>query len=510
MDLLLVNNFLNENYIPNYLLNVNNKIFLYYNIQYWIKYVSRIFLFINSKYNDITNFYIKYFLHEYEKNIIIINNENNENNENNLFIYNILNKLINYDIKDLLISNLSIVPNQKIDFNLLNCTNINETYIFTYGNKYHYNFKNKIIKTDNNNGNVVGTYLIKNYKIDQQDEKNLNINMEEFLNNLGLMNEIKLEKIIELYNINTYLHYINKHINISNNFYYDYINENNKILKKSKNMISNNNIKKEIIFYKYIQNYEKVKYLFPKLLHFYENAYTIEYNIDYKKLLFLNNNNNTIVENEKIILLLVNTLNIIHNTESINISKLEFLNNLKIETYQKIINSVKIIEPILETFPNFKKVNNVFINSFQDLIDKFSKFIFNYYDTLNINQYHLIHGNSYFSNIFINSKQNILFIEPKGYYGNTQIYGLKDSDYSKILLSTYIYNNFTIESITNDELIFHNSKIELSNIFIKKHFNKIHFILLVLELFKLAEYNKNDPFTCILCYYYGLYLGTLL
>jgi hypothetical protein len=103
-----------------------------------------------------------------------------------------------------------------------------------------------------------------------------------------------------------------------------------------------------------------------------------------------------------------------------------------------------------------------------------------------------------------------LFIEPKGCYGNTQNYGLKDYDYSKILLSTYIYNNFDIDSISNDEICFHNSKIELSNIFIQKHFNKIHFILSVLELFKLAEYNKNDPFTCILCYYYGLYLGTLL
>ena len=45
----------------------------------------------------------------------------------------------------------------------------------------------------------------------------------------------------------------------------------------------------------------------------------------------------------------------------------------------------------------------------------------------------------------------------------------------------------------------------------KKGFlNKIHFILSVLHLFKLAECNKNDPFTSILCYYYGLYLGTLL
>ena len=514
MDLLLFNNSSNSsksNNIPEYLLNINNKNILYYNIFYWMKYVSRIFLIIDSKYNKITYFYIKYFLAIYEKKIIIINDENiNTNvNTNNSFINNILNNLlIKYEIKDLLISNMSIIPNQKIDFNLLNSKNENDIYIFTYGNKYQYNFENKIIKTNENNGNVIGIYLIKNYKHNQINNDELYTNFDNYLNNFGKMYEIKIEKINDYTDLDTYtINYQNKNINIFNTFDYDYIIENNKILKKSKNEGLNNSIKREIIFYKYIQKYEKLLNLFPKLLHFYENAYVIEYNIDYKKLLFIHN---TINENEKIILGLLNSLNILHNNSGINISKLEFINNLKIETYQEIINSVKMIDPILQSFPRFKKVNNIFVDSFQTIIDKFSKFIFNYYNTLDIYQYNLIHGNPYFSNILINDEQNILFIEPKGCYGNTQNYGLKDYDYSKILLSTYIYNNFNIDSISNDEICFHNSKIELSNIFIQKYFNKIHFILSVLQLFKLAEYNKNDPFTCILCYYYGLYLGTLL
>ena len=510
MDLLLFNNSSNSsksNNIPEYLLNINNKNSLYYSIFYWIKYVSRIFLIINSKYNKITCFYIKYFLTIYEKKIIIINDENE--NINNSFIQNIFNNmLIKYEIKDLLISNTSIIPNQKIDFNLLNSKNENDIYIFTYGNKYQYNFENKIIKTNENNGNIIGIYLIKNYKYNQISNEELNINFENYLNNLGKMYEIKIEKMDDYSILDIYTTiYQNKNINIINNLNYDYIFDNKKILKKSKIEGVNNSIKREIIFYKYIQKYEKLLNLFPKLLHFYENAYVIEYDTDYKKLLFINNNTN---ENEKIIIRLLYSLNILHNNSGINISKLEFINNLKIETYQEIINSVKIIDPIIQTFHRFKKVNNIFVDSFQKIIDKFSKFIFNYYNTLDIYQYNLIHGNPYFSNILINTEQNILFIEPKGCYGNTQNYGLKDYDYSKILLSTYIHNNFNIDSISNDEICFHNSKIELSNIFIQKHFNKIHFILSVLELFKLAEYNKNDPFTCILCYYYGLYLGTLL
>jgi hypothetical protein len=522
MDLLLFNNSSNSSKsfnIPDYLLNINNKNSLYYNVFYWIKYVSRIFLIIHSKYNKITCFYIKYFLAIYEKKIIILNDENENQNQyiytnsntntSYLFIQNIINNLlIKYEIKDLLISNTSIIPSQKIDFDSLNSKNENDIYIFTYGNKYQYNFENKIIKTIEFNGNVIGIYLIKNYKQNQINNEQQYANFEYYLNNLGKMYEIKIEKINDYSDIDFYTNnYQNKNINIFNTFNYDYVTENNKILKKSKYEGFNNSIKREIIFYKYIQKYDKLLNLFPKLLHFYENAYVIEYDTNYKKLLFINNN---IIENEKIIIRILDLLNILHNNSGINLSKLEFINNLKIETYQEIINSVKIIDPILQTFPKFKKVNNIFVDSFQTIIDKFSKFIFNYYNTLDIYQYNLIHGNSYFSNILINTEQNILFIEPKGCFGNTQNYGLKDYDYSKILLSTYIYNNFDIDSISNDEICFHNSKIELSNIFIQKYFNKIHFILSVLQLFKLAEYNKNDPFTCILCYYYGLYLGTLL
>ena len=510
MDLLLISNHynpLNKYNVPNYLLNIDTKNCLYYNIHYWIKYVSRIFLVIHTKYKNITYMYIKYFLQEYEKNIIIIIDDNE--NVNSSFIITIINnKLINYEINDLLISTIYTLPDQKIDFNFLSSKNTNKVYIFTYEYNYLYNFENKIIKTNKNNGNVIGIYLIKNYKFHQIDDTIIHTYFEDYLNNLGVMFEVKLEKIKDYNNIDIDTNYLHKNININNICYYDYIIENNKILKKSKQIILNNSIKREIIFYKYIQKYDKLQYLFPKLLHFYENAYVIEYNIDYKKLVFINNN--THQENERIILKLLDTLNILHNTQSINLPKLEFLNNLKIETYQEIINSIKIIDPILQSFPKFKKINNIYIDSFQKIIDKFSKFIFNYYDTLDTYQYFLIHGNAYFSNILINNEENILFIEPKGYYGNTQTYGLKEYDYSKILLSIYIYNYFNIENISNDELTFHNSKIELSNLFIKKHFNKIHYILLVLQLFKLAEYNKNDPFNCILCYYYGLYLGTLL
>ena len=51
------------------------------------------------------------------------------------------------------------------------------------------------IRTKKNNGNVSGIYLIKNYKHDNLTNEELNINFENYLNNLGKMYEIKIEKM---------------------------------------------------------------------------------------------------------------------------------------------------------------------------------------------------------------------------------------------------------------------------------------------------------------------------
>jgi len=504
MDLLLLDNLSyieNSPNIPKYLININEENCLQYIIYYWDKYVERFFLTINSKYNVITIFYIKNFLKKYEKKIIIINND----------IENIEKKIMDYEIKDLLLlSNLSIIPNQKIEFDIINSIKTNDTYIFTHGNTYQYYFDKKNIESTNNNGNVIGLYLIKNYKKIETNKINFDKNIELYINQMNLLQEIKLDKLINYENNykikNISILFKNKKINLINNTLYDYKIENNKIFKKYKNDMQDNSIKQEILFYNYIQKYEKIKNLFPKLIHSYESGYLIEKNINFFKIDFTKNN---LFENEEKIVNIFNKLNFLHNNSSINISKLEFYNNLKIEIHQSVINSIEIIKPILDNFPKFKKVNNIYVDSFEKIIEKCSKLIFSYYDSYDVYEYNLIHGNLYFNNILINDNK-LLFTEPKGYYGKTQFYGLKEHDYSKILLSIYINNYFTIESISNKEICFDISKIEVSNIFIKKYFNKIHFMLMVLELFKLAQINKNDILTSIICYYYGLYLGTLL
>ena len=88
---------------------------MYYIINYWSKYSKRIFLVINSKFNKITELYIKNFLSKIEDNIIILNYDNNDGTAYTLnYLFN--KKLKDYNINNLLISWCDIYPLENIHF----------------------------------------------------------------------------------------------------------------------------------------------------------------------------------------------------------------------------------------------------------------------------------------------------------------------------------------------------------------------------------------------------------
>jgi hypothetical protein len=128
-------------------------------------------------------------------------------------------------------------------------------------------------------------------------------------------------------------------------------------------------------------------------------------------------------------------------------------------------------------------------------------------------------GDCNFSNILINPHDisDIVFIDPRGYYGETKIHGVIEYDISKILYAISGYDKFNakyfnIESIDleNNILKFNIESIIFERNIINKYFNKVHKAFMVIHWLSLAEYNKNNIWKCIASYYYGLYLGTLL
>jgi hypothetical protein len=60
-----------------------------------------------------------------------------------------------------------------------------------------------------------------------------------------------------------------------------------------------------------------------------------------------------------------------------------------------------------------------------------------------------IHGDCQFNNILIGPEKEILFIDPRGYYGTYDIYGIPEYDDAKIAFALSGYDNFDSMKITS-------------------------------------------------------------
>ena len=518
-----------HNTIPKYLINIDNYNGLYHLITYWNQYANNIYLVINSKYNNITNFYIKNLLTNYQEKIKIINYDNSDGTA-----YTI-NYILNNDLKDNIINNLLITwcdlyPIHNINFNKIKKSkNDNNIYIFTNGNKCRYklNDNNEIINCNStSDGNIIGIYYFQNYKKFTLDDNCINNDIVSYLNNIGQIFNYKLDSIIDYGDEDKILD-IFKNSNKSYNFNCRYFNnieiiENNKLFKKGINDKGKEIIKYEKNWYEYINNLNnnEITDILPKIYNIYEYGFIMEYKINYIPVYkyLIDNENNTDIK-IKVLNNIIKKLDKIHQIEKIEVSKLVFFNNLKKEIYDKIIERRNIILDLINHFNIIETVNNVKIDTFENILNKCKNIILTYYETIEEYQYSIILGDCQFSNILIDpsNNDNIVFIDPRGYYGNSMIHGPSDYDYAKILYGISGFDNFNFDhfnlkniDLENKSIQFNIDGIYYDKKFINHYFNKVHKAYLVVIWLSLAEYNKNNIWKCLASYYYGLYLGTLL
>jgi len=114
------------------------------------------------------------------------------------------------------------------------------------------------------------------------------------------------------------------------------------------------------------------------------------------------------------------------------------------------------------------------------------------------------------SNILIDNDK-LWFIDPRGYFGNTKLFGLKEYDISKIIYSLsgfdqinnnnhfFIINDFNIDTNINNNI---DNYLQLFS----SYDTTILISMTVLHWFGLSDYSKNNIHKCISSYYYGIYL----
>jgi beta-phosphoglucomutase-like phosphatase (HAD superfamily) len=488
---------LTEN-IPKILVTYNNNCLLNNIINYWRSYTEKIVVIINKSYNEIVKFYLDLLDVEYE----IINVELVNNYENSYTLNNALSKeeFLN---KKILITWCDIYPNVELDKDMFNDKNI----IFTYKNygRYEAN-KNTLIKKEY--GNVIGIYYFSNFTYLSKFTPLMDL-CDCYKTNYGDFETFEIGDLVDIGDMDKLISHINTQ---SDKYITRYFNticdiKDDKLHKKSTCEYGNIIINKELNFYKYHKNF-KFK---PIIYEFDETSFIMEKIENARQLISYFNE----CLQSKQFDIIKNCLNIIenlHEQEKKVVDHEQLLKDINIEFKSKIIDRLGKISPILNYFSFLKKINNLPIQiTHTDIIKKLSNNIILFF-TENTKYYCTIHGDCHLSNILIDINENYYLIDPRGYFGETNIFGINYYDISKILYSLSGFDELNNRKnhyfiIENDNIIVNiNNNMDNYLVLFEKYNLPILIDMVILHWFGLAEYSKNNIHKCVSAYYYGIYL----
>lgn len=485
-------------YIPKILVTYNNNCLLNNIINYWKRYTNKFIVIINKIYNFLVKFYLDLLEIEYE----IINVELVNNYENSYTLNKALSKekFLN---KKILITWCDIYPNIELDKYIFDDQNI----IFTYKNYGRYEaHKNTLIKKEH--GNVIGIYYFSKFSYLSEFTPLMDL-CDCYKTNFGNFDTFEILDLVDIGDMDKLINYIN----IKNDKYITrYFNticdvDDNKLHKKSTCDYGNTIIEKELNFYKYHNNY-KFK---PIIYEIDKNSFIMEKIHNSRQVISYFNE----CLQSKQFDIIKNCLSIIenlHEQEKQIVNSNILLKDINIEFKTKIINRLNKISSILNYFSFIKSINNLPIRTTHtEIIQQLSNNIISFF-LQNTTKYCTIHGDCHLSNILIDINEKYYLIDPRGYFGETDIFGIDYYDIGKILYSLSGFdelNNrknhyFIIEN--GNILVNINNNMDNYLVLFEKYNIPILIDMVILHWLGLAEYSKNNIHKCVSAYYYGIYL----
>jgi beta-phosphoglucomutase-like phosphatase (HAD superfamily) len=484
--------------IPKLLVNIDNLNILNKITNYWGRYSNKFVVIIDSKYNGIVDFYLRTSGIEYE----IINVDCNNGEENSYTLHHALNHE-KYMNKKLLITWCDIYPDSIIQEHLFSDKNI----IFTYKNYGRYDaIDNKIIKKPY--GNIIGIYYFSSYQHITIFEPKMDI-CDCYKKNFGDFVTYEIETLTDIGDYQKLCYYIHsKKQTYSTRYFNELIDISDNVLeKRSTCSYGNSIITNEMAFYKY-NSLDNV----PEIVEFGTDFFRMK-KIENARTIIDIFNSSDIELQKRFICNILCELEKIHRLEQITVSKTVLLQDIKIEFYDKVLQRLDNIQPLLSYFNRIKSVNNIHIKyDHTYIIDKIYKNIKTYMLENEIT-YNTIHGDPHMSNILMDSHNKLWFIDPRGYFGNTKLFGWKEYDIGKLIYSLSgfdeINNNdnhfFIIDDKNNIDTNITNNIDNYLHIF-EKYDKNMLINMTILHWFGLTDYSKNNIHKCISSYYYGIYL----
>lgn len=277
------------------------------------------------------------------------------------------------------------------------------------------------------------------------------------------------------------------------------------LIKKAKNEYGKKKIETEIKFYKFILN-NNIPLNIPTISKLTDHSIEMEYLQNYKPLqeIFYELPHQ---KQKKIYQNILSNISVLHTHKEQLIDPREYEALIKEEVYTKIVNRISKVKKVLDKH-KYTTVNNTKVGH----IEKYCEQIYTYLTDNIKHQRHTlcpIHGDIHLGNVLIEPTTcNIKFIDPRGYFGTRQIYGMKEYDYAKLLFGTVGYSVF-------DTMVIDNLDTSASNInipFIKKfepylsfNTNKyVKYLMLSIWLGNCSSFTNENKI--VTSYYVALYL----
>jgi hypothetical protein len=134
-------------------------------------------------------------------------------------------------------------------------------------------------------------------------------------------------------------------------------------------------------------------------------------------------------------------------------------------------------------------------------------------------RHRLIHGDLQMSNSMINPDTlEVTFIDPRGYFGKSDTFGVADYDIAKLLYSLSGYDLF---NYSKDFHLMHNGlnigrgqwemnftipkpNLGGTGLLLRERFSEVHYLWLAVVWIGLAQYIKNDPVKSVAAHFHGL------
>lgn len=158
-------------------------------------------------------------------------------------------------------------------------------------------------------------------------------------------------------------------------------------------------------------------------------------------------------EKEKILKKLIDCLKNIHNLESIPADMKSYKEAYLNKTYDRL-EKVRDLVPFAkdkEIMINKRLCKNIFYNT-----EQVEKLVMNYMPE----KFYLIHGDCTFSNIMLRDNGEPVLIDPRGYFGNTELFG--DIAYDWVKLYYSLFSNYDQFNLKRFNLIIKEDSVELN------------------------------------------------